>query len=442
MILVALLVGLLCVARLARSAGMLSPATVFAGTAWMTLLTFQLMYRGGFVPDVLIGFWGVEGDYSTQMPQIAVAYMFLCAVALVADLAASRTRAKSTPSISSEDVLRWLRRYFASEPSVLVLLVCCFLALVHFLDVDWHHFFRHSEYLFTRNPRNVGISNPLAYALHVGIAPISVLVSPWPIVFIRARRFDLAVLSCLLVGYLMFVQISGGSRAAAAQAVVLALAAQVSSRRKLSIGLVVFFALAIVLYAAALESRRLQVLGAVVMFQRMLDGEVFFTGWFFLLIYTLFGGAFVLAEALGQDTLAYPFAYKSLSFSPLVSAVDGFAGVQNAEHRVNLYVPFNNLAELFHFGFLYALLYAVFIFAALWRMQVFWRSQPRFLGFLMAAPVYAASLNMHFYPVRHSFRLFFYGAVATFVVERVVRPSRRRTSKTVHPSARSTPDRP
>jgi hypothetical protein len=111
-----------------------------------------------------------------------------------------------------------------------------------------------------------------------------------------------------------------------------------------------------------------------------------------------------------------------LSFSPFPSLIDGFNSVRWAEERIISTGPFNNFAELYHFGWMYIIGYAVFFTYALYMLTRWWRRYRGGFAFVVVAPMYYALFSMHYYPLRHSTRWILastlVAAIISYVYER------------------------
>ncbi len=124
-----------------------------------------------------------------------------------------------------------------------------------------------------------------------------------------------------------------------------------------------------------------------------------------------------MADAFGRAGLAYPVAYKLLSFSPFPSMIDGFGHVRHLEHRVNMFAPFSNFAEAYHFGPGYFVALLLILFVSLIILSRFWQRYRGGFAFFLLAPAYFMFLRMHLYPLRGTFRWLLASLVAVVVFE-------------------------
>ena len=117
-------------------------------------------------------------------------------------------------------------------------------------------------------------------------------------------------------------------------------------------------------------------------------------------------GAKDLSLAIQKGPLFYPENYKILSFSPLISAIDGYDSIRKLyQHKITSYMPFNFYAELYFFGWKYWAL-AFLIFTLGLRILNRATLKYRLMGYLLSTPGLFCFLMMQQYAIRTCFRYF------------------------------------
>jgi len=123
------------------------------------------------------------------------------------------------------------------------------------------------------------------------------------------------------------------------------------------------------------------------------------------LLANVFGGYIVLAESLDIGWFYEP-GYILRAFSPFPSFIDGWDAYHQDVGRINSFVPFNSLAEIYFFGWWLVVLSSVFFFCSILRIEYLSRryaSTFTVAAFVVFIYVFLAAF---FYPLRNIFRVY------------------------------------
>lgn len=408
----------------ARGGRLLAPASVFAFIAAMTCLVFYLFCFLG-MEDPIRGpaRWQTANSlqYQDVSLQVFLSYCGMGLLALFADLRARR----DSPAWGAAPVGPVLEGVKATDLELYLtrrnvrfsLYLLAILLLIHAYDLDWSKVWVHYKYLVLKNPVTAGIDSSLTAIIHKGLGLVTIVSGALTVIYSRLHQRTLAALTLAIFTYTSVITLASASRWPAFAFFAIGITAWFlyGARRKWPIlacaGAVIFC------YSAALYARRQPTIGLQPLLANWADTLLSVPDLGISMLFGVFGGGFVLADALLQRGIAYPSAYKVLSFSPLFSFIDGFHSVVDAQARVNVSAPFNNLAELYHFGLSYLLAYIVFLFLGIKTLTRYWARYGRGAGFLLLAPAYLAFFHMNFYPVRNSFRFFAYTVLLALVAK-------------------------
>lgn len=417
---------------LVRRCGLMSPAAAFSVVSLMSMVVFYVIAVRGVSPDAIQHHWQVKLDYSGTASSVMSIYLFFLVLPVLATRPWSRRKQSAQRHAFPTPIIRGirlsvLRRYLSSRPAVMFLALAVGACVVHFVDVDFGMVLSHYEYLITRHPDNVGLSNPVTGFIHRALGTLSCACLCLGVLYYRLRLGVFSTVAFAVASYCALFSLGGASRWIAVQCTVTALMLQLTAPKKVSRGAWIFGILAFVSYALVIHARRQQEIGLLPILNSVLSGEFFVDDFLAILALSLFGGGFVLAETLDRVGLAYPIRYKLLSFAPTISMLDGFDAIRHYEHRVNLTTPFSSFAEIYHFGAIYSVAYLAFLFLTLRVLTRFWqRTRNAGWAFLILAPVYLAFLNIHLYPIRNSFRLILWPVVIAVWMNRRFRVRERR----------------
>jgi len=157
-------------------------------------------------------------------------------------------------------------------------------------------------------------------------------------------------------------------------------------------------------------------------------------------------GVFAVAAGLGEwraaapDAVSFPAIYRWLSFSPLPSAVDGFASILDAQIRLHAFAPMPGYVELAWFGPAGLALFIALV-AGVSRMGVMATRASPPAGAAASLLLVACLYLMAAYPVRTALKplwLSLMVSAAALAISRwrtqVARPSGRQAHDAAHPT--------
>lgn len=325
--------------------------------------------------------------------------------------------------------------------SILFLLVFTPLLLWHSLEYDWGSAWHYVNYLAPRSdPGLYGIDSEILRLVH-RIIPYLGIVAAAIISFSQmSNRQSLKILVIPIFMYLFLVTLSFVSRMAALQLLILSLAffkSPIKIRRIFAVAIVVIGAFC--LYVGVLRLRRLAPSRAgnfgvgplieVLRHPGELFEEVEVSG--ITMFLNVASGGINLGEALVQTSVHYPLRYKILSFSPLLSSIDGFGSVAyySEINRAGPTGPFGAFSEAYLFGWL-----GMCVLLAVLLVVVWYGTKA---SLTLASPIaYIPSLffgivlsRLYFYPIRNSFRLMLAVALVSLLLRRMLllKSNRRKT---------------
>jgi len=405
---------------LVRRGGFLSPTAVLAATLTLQLAVFYVVAVQGVYPERIDRAWQVTNDYDSVAPGVAVGYLGMIALCVIASFVSgerrSAKRARRLEVRDGDQLSRLLDPYLVSGPALVVTIWAIALLGVHAVLIDRSQVLLHFEYLAIRDPEVVGLRPGVMAFVHRNIPMLGVLFGPLVGYYWARRHWLFCALSAVVFLYCGFITLAFGSRFVVVQLAGLAIALYLMGSvrlRRFALAIVIVIAL---VYPPMMELRRGQEHG-ISAFGRQFSRQPLPTS--DLALFAIFNfsiGGFVFADALDQPPVDYPWQYKMLSFSPFPSFLDGFGSFRHFEHRVTAISPFSNLAEAYHFGVPWLVAFVLCLFVVLVVMARFWS---RFHGggaLLVMLPTHYALLRMHSYPIRHTWRWLVFSVVMTLVI--------------------------
>lgn len=304
--------------------------------------------------------------------------------------------------------------YFFSFLTILFL-------IYHVFTVDWTKLIFNTNFEETREPGALGFNGAFEGLIHNFMKYLGIFCGfLLPFAVVRKDPFLLLV-SLISFVYSFFLMVGATSKWSVISLVVLFGFTYFIYRSKvvLSIGVVLF----VVFYFSVISIRAGGVYGVAPFFDQLLslrwiDFEVFIT-----VCVTFFSGTFVVAEALSNLPVDYPLSYKVLSFSPLISSIDGFSQYLSYEHRAAFFKPYNAISEAVSFGSGYALFFWLFLCVLFYFVS---KVENERVGFLIFVGLNLGVFMANLYPLRQSFRVLFVVLVVTAVCRYFEKRSIRR----------------
>jgi hypothetical protein len=292
----------------------------------------------------------------------------------------------------------------------------------HMVELDFGLLWSNHTYLLLGSPKGAGVTTTVGSLFHHLTGPAGLICSViLGLASLRMRNSSYFWLFFPLVGYMLMIKFAQFSRWVPlivsglffGRVYALMLVKKKYHLTAVTAVVVVYWLLAFVLMGRSSYDQGL--LGVLVnaddvSISYLLDG-------FVNNIMNVFSGYIVFADAL-EVTTSYPTSYKILSFSPLISQLDGWAAVLPYQNRVNVYVPFNVFAELYHFGTLwlsFGSLVFIYMFYQMERLSV--SSQGIFRLLVLMICIFSAVM-MFFYPIRNVFRVVLFISIASLFINR------------------------
>jgi hypothetical protein len=423
-----LLGALLLCWRVARGGDAASPASVMVFICGASMMVFYGVTILWIYPEWVSSWWQVRNDYRDVATSVLLFYFGLLVLAFAVERATGRVERLALPYgtdlRSQVQFVTNLDKLLLHPAFVMALVGTGLLCVWHRWAVDFGQLTLYHVYTSVRDPLEVGITNPIVALFHKNLPMVGCILGPITMLYFHRRKLMTFALVAPQFLYALVVTISFCSRFAVLQLFLMTILAHILSKRRVSpaavsLGIATFVTYAvIIMLRKSLAAERVGPLGIQPFIQILLSGNFLFDQMLLFTLFNNFGGGFVLAEAMSRAQVAYPLAYKILSFSPFPSILDGFNSVRYAEERVMETGPFNNFAELYHFGPMYLIGFLVFLAGSLYLLTRWWRMYRGGFAFVVVAPMYYALFSMHYYPLRHSTRWILASTLVAIVISR------------------------
>jgi hypothetical protein len=314
---------------------------------------------------------------------------------------------------------------------VAITLLCC----VHAIASNLAFLSPYTAYLSLRGPEMLSIRIAPLDIFHMNIGTFGIVQSF--ILFYMLQRRNALGIALVLIGfsYMALFQAASLSRWLVLQLVIPPLLSVISGRKmRVGIPAMIAVGLAMPVYYSIMSSRSNFELGI----GSLIDNVVAIPRWsaefFVSTAANIFGGGLVIAEAGLKQAVSYPGIYKALSFSPLPSAIDGFAGILHHQQRINIYGPFNAFAEAYWFGWPWTVLLFLIVGGVVYlndRLEATVTSSSLAGRLLVRLPnllLFYGVLLMTQYPLRNSLRWVLFSGIACLLGLIYMRVQRRRAA--------------
>lgn len=382
-----------------------SPISIYTIIAFFNILIFYLIYFYGISSPLLEKNWLITNDFSQTATKSMALYLLLYMPSIISLFLFKKIESKK--KIKKQIVYK--RKIVVSRSKIILFLIILLVLTIaysyHCYFVNWKLLIKNNDFAITRDPRNIGFLNDsLGILIHNLLKILTVVLGGFIGYFITRKNFMMATLLVPYYIYGLFVLMGATSRwsSLAVFSLILFLIFK-TSNKLINIFLILIGSIH---FLMIISIRGFKNYGLSSLFFNFAD--IFMIGFsnLIFILSTAFNGVFVFAESLKMGPLNYPLAYKILSFSPFPSFIDGFHNYLKYEYRVAFFKPFNNIAEAYHFGILYFIFYLFMItFFILFYMKVYLNISKK-KSIVAFIPAYIAFLNMHLYPIRHSFKFF------------------------------------
>ncbi len=400
----ALAVGIGLWAHVAWRRDALAPAGLFILVCVAGMAAFHAVTALGWRPATMLTWWQIAGRYDPVADRVMLFYLGLATLGYLAWHAAAAAAPRAiTPPAANESAAA---AALASRPATAAWAALLALCAWHAAAIDWTPLLHSADHLEARRPAGVGLHNPLLATFHRNLPMIGCLLAPVVVLTARARALLPAACVAAAFAYTALVACGIGTRFLILQLALLTASLFVLRRPRAAILPAALSATATALtYLVFVATRRRKVYGLVPTLHTLATGDFLSRDLPLYVGISLFGGPFTVAEALLRGDARHPPAYKLLSFSPLPSAVDGFASIRDAAQvRILDRAPFSGIAEAYLFGPGYLLLLLAALFVSLVVLGLFWRRYRGAAAMLVLAPAIYALAAIHLYALRNTFR--------------------------------------
>ncbi|KQT49350.1 hypothetical protein ASG47_03145 [Devosia sp. Leaf420] len=381
----------------------------------------------------------IAGSYFSAMPmeglssiqlQVYIVVLLLNVVSIASMIGSPNVRAMQrgrTRSVLRQEFTRGgqIDRVMSSPAAALIIAFFVIVTCFHFASIDRSVLWYNTSYLAIKTPEELGLNDPITEVYHILMRVVGLAAIVVTTFYVAVRRYFFAAFSFFLFIYSFTIMLAGNSRWVPLY-LFLSAVASIVIRKKGSLYSYLCFALGFFFFAVVINGRGRGEFGMSIVLDNIAQTNISEIGTY------LSGSAinaleFALNLANSID-IAPVFSenYQLLSFSPLLSSMDGFDGIMGADKaKFALHVPMGGLGEVVHFGIFYQLLYAVALFSML-RMS--WRVFVK-CDFLTAIMLNIASIYVLYimpnYSIRTTFRFELAIIAVSFVLIRIQKNGRK-----------------
>lgn len=290
--------------------------------------------------------------------------------------------------------------------------------LVTFLCIDWSIIWSNSIYLTMTDPEKaLVINNGLTRLIFTLVGPFGLVGAAALSFTMCSGRLRLSLAMIPIMTWSFLFALSAHSRGSAAYLILAGLIAAMFPRARVAAaGLMVvgFLTTLSVLWGRGSGSHGLASLPAyfnnIVAYYNVSGLDA---------VSNAYEGIFVTAEYFSR-TFRFNELYKILSFSPLISLIDGYDIARDLYAiRLAVYVPNSAISEVLSFGVPYAILYfSVFLASGYYSARALSKN-PALLTLGLNTLMFFGSYLQFAYDTRTNFRFFFYiGLICWFISRR------------------------
>lgn len=406
-----------------------SPVSVFAGIIFLNQMVFYGVVYMRVYPAINTHSRYVTSDYSGVAHSVIAFYLGIIFLTFLTTKLLPR---KVTPRASTDSTGIFTNLHYLNSTTFFSFNLIIFLVyMISASLIDWDAIWHHRIYKAIRDPSEVNLGIFPLSIFHVALPLVGVIYSGLVSYYASTQKYINIMVSIPILLYSHTISLASMSRYAVLQVVIVSVFLYLFSKNRyalvfgLLIGLVEFGIVISARFGGGTEIFRFGDYGLVYVVESIQLFSFFFDDIFLFVLYNMFGGGFVLAEAFSRQSLIYPIQYKILSFSPFPSFIDGFDKWRIFEHRVSLFGPFSNLAEAYHFGIIYFMFYlATILFVNFQATKLLLKSNSPYFHVLLV-PLYFAYIKMHAYQIRHTWRWI----VLTLIVIALINYAQKRSTR-------------
>ncbi len=374
-----------------------SAAILCASYVMMTQMFF--IYRAKTFDSALFPV-GSYGSFYFRTDEGVLLYFAVFLVIYVSTLGVAANKSVNLRQVFSED-----RRISAMlGPAALAISV---VTLTRLMTVDPEILWSNNQYLLIASRAGLVINNPI-FALAATLSGVTmVLAGVFFACAILMRNGTMAVILGANLFALNVIALAGASRTAVipAAAVAVTLFLFGAKKHKIAAGLLVLLGLTFV--AVALIGRSIDEFGIssipkyfVVLLSE--EGSSYIGG----VLLNLSQGIFVTTDSIYLGG-SFPLEYKVLSFSPFPSLIDGFNAIRTRyQIRLHLFVPMSAFGEVYNFGWMWVLGFALFLGALFRANAKMDAAKNPFISIISSLLIFVFFVMANAYPMRNVFRQF------------------------------------
>jgi hypothetical protein len=405
---------------------MTKPSAVFC----LIVLFNFLIYSFVIISGVDREYFNVDGAYFTSMPfdfdysyETGVVVVFLSlmmcgfgAYLMSGTSAVEHKNSNVNFNFNVKHILNEKSSRYDTQ-ATLILLTLILFSLVHFLMIEKSVLWYNLDYQIIKTPEDIGNSGIFFRMYHFLFRIVGIFAAVTMVYYFSTGKFLNFAASFVLFSYSFFLLYVGESRWINIYIFVLFFSRYIFFRRKPSFLEIIFWLVIFVfLFVKVIVGRNFGVYGVAV--QGEIISEVASLNWIAVLFGMMinFGDGFLnLANTSVHDFL-YSLEYKVGSFSPFPSVIDGFSEIQEEEHRISLFVPFNALSEAYSFGAPYFLLLLFIIFLFLYSSDRVYNLVGLYGRLILVVILFWNVFLMFGYPIRNVMRVFEYVTLINFII--------------------------
>jgi hypothetical protein len=340
--------------------------------------------------------------YNNDHLQVMLLYSYISLITFFADGLVKFTQTSHNFDLRSA---LYVAANKALNPSILIFLYVILVLNILFLDlgVVWNN----SIYLYMNGPAAYNLPHNFAVMLKALLSLIGLLSTFYFAISIKLKRPDHALLSSIPFIFCFIYQLASHSRITTTYIFAIVLVFVLFTQDKIKKRLYAICGVFLIIFTLlfSLQGRGSGQHGisnipagiaAVATSSTTEDLSFAFTN--------VMQGIFVTAEGLDVPA-EHTTKYKVLSFSPFPSIIDGFASIREKDEiRVNYFIPMSTFAELYHFGFIYIIIFSVLYGYTVVRLSDLQVNKSSIVAILCNIYFFILFVIMNSYSVRNVFR--------------------------------------
>jgi len=403
-----------------------TPAALFMFLNFCALLWY---YKGALFGYSEVVYRNQINQQLTLLPEVSYFYaatFLICFISLWG-LSKPKNQIDIQANFLQSYEEKFRRLFYQKSPLyafILISILFTFLVLWHLNQVDFQVLWENKSYLKISNPNGIGLHSPVLQFFHTALGLIGLFSFTFFALSIRNKLYIPALIFFLFGAYAFVFKLAGNSRWAAVMILVMPPFFFNTKNIRMILLCASSFFVGVITYRMVLYGRGEYYQGLSMVFHNFehiytsIWEEGFISQDFLEYSLTnLLAGAKDLALAIQMAPLSYPEIYKILSFSPLLSAIDGYDIIRKLyQHKLTSYMPFNFYAELYFFGWKYWV-FAFVIYTLGLRVMNKAALNYGLMGYLLSLPGLFCFFVMQQYSIRTYFRYFLASIILILVFD-------------------------